>query len=131
MTRNQSGVVRHGNEWLAPSGTRVHLILWSSVGKDEIGVPGPQTLERIVCSAIMESSRQRAAAVQRWLDARPDAPGTSPKAYCWSYMAGWFADRGCEAFLSGLWDDAALATILTGHMGTCGALATIEALESS
>jgi hypothetical protein len=63
----------------------------------------------------------RQAAVQPWLDSRTNPPDESPKDYAWSYMAGWYADAGCERFYSSLWEDAAVVTELKSRLCKIGA----------
>ena len=63
----------------------------------------------------------RAAAVQNWLDTRPLPPATAPKEHAWSYMAGWYAEHGCEAFYSNLWHDPRMVAELEAHLRSSGA----------
>src|SRR5436309_2878174 len=78
--------------------TKVALVRWEASDPDGPGLPQQQTLERLVCAALIAAYPTRAKSVQDWLDSRPQPPGTHPKEHAWSHMAGWYADQGCEAF---------------------------------
>jgi len=113
LARSGVEVAREGAGWRLSSGVLVHLALWSCDGEHCDGVPAQHTLERIICTAIARAHPARASAVQAWLDGRPAAPpGRSPKEHSWSYMAGWHAGLGCDAFLTNLWDDPGIAAAL-------------------
>lgn len=129
LTRTDPATSRDGGAWTS-SGVLVRQILWYCEDSRDLGAPRRNTLERVVSVAIRRAFEDRAEAVQRWLDERPSAPITSPKAYSWSYMAGWFADRGCEAFLSELWNEGPIARELDRLMAACGAKDTFELVES-
>jgi hypothetical protein len=85
--------------------TRVCLVRWEVSDPSAPGLPDQQSLERLAAAALAGAYPGRAAAVQNWLDARPIPPGADPKEHAWSYMAGWYAEHGCEAFYSTLWND--------------------------
>jgi hypothetical protein len=85
------------------------------------GLPIQQTLERLVSAALASAYPARAAAVQNWLDARPLPPGADPKEHAWSYMAGWYAEHGCEAFYSNLWKDTGVVAELNARLQSSGA----------
>lgn len=119
LNRGGVEVTREGASWRLGSGVLVHLALWSCDSGDCDGVPAQHTLERIICAAMARAHPQRATAVQAWLDGRPGSPlARSPKEHSWSYMAGWYADLGCEAFLTNLWSDHEVATALEGLLAT-------------
>src|SRR5208283_4062758 len=86
--------------------TRISLIRWEVNDPPTAGVPNQQTLERLVCSALNAAYPARAQAVHNWLNARPVPPPSDPKEHAWSYMAGWYAEAGCEFFYENLWNDA-------------------------
>jgi hypothetical protein len=85
--------------------TKVSLVRWEAADPPGPGLPDQQTLERLASAALVGAYPLRAKAVQDWLDARATAPAPDPKEHAWSYMAGWYAERGCEAFYSNLWQD--------------------------
>ena len=66
--------------------------------------------------------------MQGWLDSRPSAPDAGPKEFAWSYMAGWNAEHGCEAFYRLLWEDAEVAGQLESRLREAGAWRLAEAL---
>ena len=112
LLRSDPHVTREGSAWRLSSGVVVRLALWACEAEDCNGVPDIHTLERVVCAAIVRAYPERGVAVQAWLDGRPGPPQSSAKEHSWSYMAGWYADLGCTAFLSNLWGDARIAAAL-------------------
>jgi hypothetical protein len=101
--------------------TKVFLVRWEVSDPPTPGLPDQQTLERMVSAAQAAAYPARAAAVQGWLDTRPVPPGADPKEHAWSYMAGWYAEHGCEAFYSNLWNDPRLRTELETRLKSSGA----------
>jgi hypothetical protein len=99
----------------------VSLVRWETPDAPGSGLPSHQSLERLVCAAMIAAYPDRQAAVQPWLDSRTNPPDESPKDYAWSYMAGWYADAGCERFYSSLWEDAAVVTELKSRLCKIGA----------
>ncbi len=110
--------------------TTIHVVRWSTNGVAMPGVPPQQTLERLVCAAVVAAYPERGPAVQRWLDSRPEPPKPSPKEFGWSYMAGWYAELGCEAFLQKIWNDKEIVRQLESRLQAIGAWAVAEALVS-
>src|SRR6266568_4872848 len=96
--------------------TRVSLVRWEVADPPAPGLPDQQTPERLACAALAAAYPDRAKHVQPWLDGRPTPPAANPKEYAWSYMAGWFADQGCERFYSGLWEDPKLVAELESRL---------------
>lgn len=129
LVRSGVEVTREGPSWRLASGVLVHLALWSCEGPGGEGVPNAHTLERIVSTALARSYPDRAAAVQAWLDGRPAPPNHGAKEHSWSYMAGWYADKGCDAFLSTLWEDPRLAAELERVLSESGVEAIIRRFE--
>jgi len=101
--------------------TKVALLRWEVSDPPAPGLPDQQTLERLACAALAAAYPARAASVQSWLDARPAPPGADPKEHAWSYMAGWHAEHGCEAFYSNLWIDPRVRTELESRLRASGA----------
>ena len=108
--------------------TLVCLIRWEADDQVAAGLPNQQTLERLVCAALVAAYPDRGPAVQDWLDSRPDAPAAGPKEFGWSHMAGWHADQGCEAFFRVLWKNQSVVTQLESRLRQCGAWRVAEAL---
>jgi hypothetical protein len=101
--------------------TKVSLVRWEVSDRPAPGLPDQQTLERLASAALAAAYPARAAAVQNWLDTRPLPPGTDPKEHAWSYMAGWYAEHGCEAFYSNLWHDPRVVAELEARLRSSGA----------
>jgi hypothetical protein len=110
--------------------TIVSLVLWKTNDVKIDGVPEHQTLERVVCGALAAAYPGRAPLVHRWLDSRAMVPAPSSKAHAWSYMAGWYAEQGCEYFYRALWRDSELVAELKTRLEFCGAWRVAEALAS-
>jgi hypothetical protein len=96
-------------------------VCWSAPDPGVPGIPTKQTLERLVCSAILAVYPDRGPAVQNWLDSRPAAPLAGPKEYAWSYMAGWYAEFGSDSFFREIWRDEGVAQQLESRLKACGA----------
>jgi hypothetical protein len=88
---------------------RIFLVRWEVAGETPLGVPEKQTLERLVCSATQKAYPERAEDVAKWLSERRNASATKPKAFVWSFMAGWHADSGCTDFFKDIWRDPKIA----------------------
>lgn len=108
--------------------TTVSLIRWSVDGPTPSGIPSKQTLERLVCSAIVAAYPERGEPVKKWLDSRPNAPEAGPKEFAWSHMAGWFAEAGSDTFFRKLWRDPAIVDQLMLQLKACGAWSIVEEL---
>jgi len=108
--------------------TTVSLIRWEVRDPVAPGLPNEQTLERLVCAALVAAYPTRAPAVQGWLDSRPHAPKAGPKEFGWSYMAGWYAEFGCATFYQKIWLDNRVAAELRSRLMECGAWPIAEAL---
>jgi hypothetical protein len=104
------------------------LVRWETGDAPTPGLPSQQTLERLVCAAIVAAYAQRGPAVQQWLDSRPDPPPPDPKEHAWSYMAGWYAEHGCEDFFRHVWRDEAIRTQLESRLKESRAWRIAEAL---
>jgi hypothetical protein len=101
--------------------TKVSLVRWEVSDPPAPGLPDKQTLERLASAALAAAYPARAASVQNWLDARPTPPAADPKEHAWSYMAGWYAEHGCEAFYSNLWNDPRVVAELESRLRSSGA----------
>jgi hypothetical protein len=121
-TFDPSAVVNAGGEIDLDGGaTKIALVRWEVTDPPAPGLPDQQTLERLVSAAQVTAYPARAASVQGWLDARPLPPGVDPKEHAWSYMAGWYAEHGCEAFYSNQWNDARVVAELRSRLTSSGA----------
>lgn len=105
---NAGAVVLGGN-------LHISLMRWATGSVDDQlgGLPGFQTLERIICLAMVRSYPGRAAPVESWLASRPEAPPRYPKEHSWSYIAGWYATSGSyEGAITRFWRDPILSRAL-------------------
>jgi hypothetical protein len=100
--------------------TKISLVRWEASDPPKDGLPDQQTLERLVSAALAAAYPARATSVHGWLDSRPDKPGADPKEHAWSYMAGWYAEHGCEAFFSNQWNDPNVVAELTSRLQSSG-----------
>jgi hypothetical protein len=96
-------------------------VCWTVDDPRTDGLPAQQTLERLVCAALVAVYPDRGPVIQRWLDSRPKAPIAGPKEFAWSHMAGWYAKFGCETFYRQVWDDNKAADELRHRLDRCGA----------
>ena len=117
-------------EYLLDQGaTRVSVVCWQAPDAQTDGLPGEQTLERLVTAAIVAAYPSRGPTVKAWLDSRPEPPKPSVKDYSWSHMAGWYSDRGCENFFAALWEDPAIVEQLESRLEQSGALRITKLLS--
>ena len=119
-----------GNIVVDGGATIVALLRWETKEPPARGLPDQQTLERIVCAALTAAYPHQAKAVQDWLDARPNPPPADPKEHAWSYMAGWYAEHGCEDFYANLWRDANIVRELESRLRSSGAWQIAETVAS-
>ncbi len=101
-------------------GIDIDLVIWETAFPLRPGIPGKQTLERVVCTAILEAYPDRGIKVQRWLEPPPDP---YLKSYGWSQMAKWYANHGCTDFFKALWRDPRIADALDEVLSMSGAIA--------
>ncbi len=121
----------HGDRVLGDTKTTISVVRWQTDETNSPGLPDKQTLERVVCAALAETFADRPAAVQGWLDSRPDGPDTpaaGPKEFAWSYMAGWYAELGCDAFYRTIWENESVAAALKSRLESAGAWRVAQAL---
>jgi len=118
----------HGDFLLDGGATIVSVVRWEASDSPAAGLPNQQTLERLVCAAVVAAHPNRGAAVQGWLDSRPNGPEAGPKEFAWSHMAGWYAEQGCEAFYRVVWTDENVVSELESRLSQCGAWRIAEAL---
>lgn len=107
----------------------IHRLLWTCPDPPAPGLPAVDTLERLVCAALLAAYPDRGPAVQHFLNHRPEAPADHPhKAIAMTHMAGWYAPHGSFDFYRTLWDDPAIAVQLESRLRASGAWAIAEAL---
>jgi hypothetical protein len=95
------------------------------------GVPGKQTLERLVAASIAAAYEPRSSSVGAWLAAEPPTIGASHKAHAYAYLAKWYGEHGCADFLSGLWRDATVRAQLEARLRRSGAWSAIHDLVTA
>jgi hypothetical protein len=110
--------------------TKISLVRWEVLDPPTPGLPDRQTLERLVSAAQAAAYPARAASVQQWLDARPAPPAADPKEHAWSYMVGWHAEHGCEAFYSNQWHDHRVVAELESRLRSSRAWQIAERLAN-
>lgn len=111
-------------------GAIINLLHWKADDKQMDALSDKQTLERVVCASLIAAYPDRAPAVVKWLKSRPDPPSADPKEHAWSYMAGWYAQYGCDAFFGAMWKDEAIAEQLKSRLESSGAWTIAEALAN-
>jgi hypothetical protein len=115
-TRNSAGEIQ-----IDGGNTLVCLIRWEVADVPDPALPDQQTLERLACAAVVAAYPARKSVVAAWLNSRPAPPGADPKDHAWSYMAGWYAEHGCENFYGNLWNDPAIGAELEQRLRAAGA----------
>lgn len=118
----------HDDFVLEAGATLVSVLRWQASDPATAGLPSQQTLERLVCAAVVAAYPDRGAAVQSWLDSRPEGPEAGPKEFVWSHMAGWYAEYACETFYRAVWNDTHVAGELETRLRESGAWRVAEAL---
>ncbi len=109
--------------------TSISLVRWEVEGSCSPGVPAQQTLERLVCAALVAANPERGEAVAQWLQGRPSPPDdANGKAHAWSFMAGWYAQLGCDRFYRHIWEDQALVNQLRILLERAGVWRIAESL---
>jgi hypothetical protein len=132
--RTQGEVTRSGpTHYVLADTTNLGVALWGTPDAADPALPGKQTLERLVCAAMLEAFPSRARAVESWLAQRPEPEvagcrALHEKAFAWSHMAGWYSERGCDEFYQGAWAEEALARPLERRMRQTGVWDLVEAL---
>ena len=121
-------ITAHADFAIDDGATLASLVAWQAADDPIPGLPDQQTLERLVCAAIVAAYPARGPAVGDWLVSRPQAPQAGPKEFGWSYMAGWYAERGCEGFYRAVWEDPDVAAQLEDRLRKAGAWRVAEAL---
>jgi hypothetical protein len=110
--------------------TRLSFVIWRAPDAASSHLPAKQTLERLVCAAIVDAYGPRGTAVEAWLASRPGPPSGEKlhKSHAASHMAGWFSDRGYEGLFDAVWEDVAIREKLLHRLAVIGASRVIDAL---
>lgn len=109
----------------------VFVARWHTDDPPTSGVPNQNTLERIICAAVVGAHPDRADPVHKWLESRPDAPSAGPKEHAWSYLAGWYADSGSyEAFCQRIWQSPEIVAQLKPRLEAAGIWRVAETLAN-
>lgn len=96
------------------------ILTWATPDEASPMLPSEETLERLVCAAIVAAYPSRGQAVLQWLSSRPGATPAKIKEYSWSHMAGWFAQRSCDSFFQAVWEDPRIAQQLEKRLKEAG-----------
>ncbi|MGC4094052.1 MAG: hypothetical protein QM756_40315 [Polyangiaceae bacterium] len=110
--------------------TAVSVVQWCALGPAMPGVPAKHTLERVVCLALGRAYSDRAAHVHRWLDVVAAGAPSDVKQFAWSYMAGWYAEHGCDDFYRCLWRDPEVVAHLYDVLVPSGIMEVLRELEA-
>jgi hypothetical protein len=122
------GATERGPGPFVVGASMLHSVIWRCPDPHPTpGVPGKQTLERLVSAAIRAATPDRGASVERWLD---DAPRgfKLPKSYGYSYFAKWFADHGEAHFYEWIWRDEGIVRELRSRLESQEAWQVVEEL---
>ncbi len=110
--------------------TTVSPVVWGTKSIGGNHLPGQQTLERLVCSAILAIYPERGQPVGQFLDSKPHGDKIGPKQFAWSFMAKWAGDKGCEEFFNSVWQDPKLSQALEDLLKETGAWHSIAPIFS-
>jgi hypothetical protein len=127
---HQASMNSDGEIEIDKAATKIALIRWEAADPPGPGLPTQQTLERLVSAALVAAYPDRAKPIQDWLDSRLLPPASHPKDHAWSHMAGWYAEHGCEAFYSNLWNDPQIVSQLEVRLRASGAWQITETMAS-
>jgi hypothetical protein len=107
---------------------RIFPVIWECADPETPGVPGKQTLERLVTAAIQASYPDRGPVVADYLAAEPRVEVPPAKSYSYSYYAKWYGNHGVGDFFKAIWLDEAVARQLRERLETSGAWETVASL---
>ena len=78
-----------------------------------------------MCAALSAAYPACGKSISDWLKSLPAGPEGEAekkhKSHAWSYMAGWYADHGCEDFYRHVWRDAKVVSELRKRLELSGA----------
>lgn len=109
-------------------GTEIAIVRWETNDPASLVLPNQQSLERLVCAAINGTFAERGQCVRTWLDSRHDAPEAGAKAFAWSHLAGWYAEKGCNDFYRHIWQIPGILPELETRLRASGAWQIAEEL---
>jgi len=111
--------------------TEAHVAKWSATDGPGPGLPHQQSLERLICAAVLEAYPSRGIPVDAWLKSRPEPPAAHPKEHLFSFLAGWYADAGSyEGLIERLWADAVVSTAILRRLDASGVLAVAKRIAT-
>ncbi|MBL8897401.1 MAG: hypothetical protein JNM84_07225 [Planctomycetes bacterium] len=91
---------------------------------------GPR-LDGLVAECYGRAHPDRAQSVEAWISNLPSAPQKTDKQTMWAIMAGWYAAKGCEAFLQeSIWSDEKMRQELERALEELGIAAVAAAMEA-
>lgn len=107
---------------------QVFPVIWECADPETPGVPGKQTLERLVTAAIQAAYPDRGPVVADYLAAEPRVEVTPAKSYSYSYYAKWYGDHGVGDFFKAIWLDEAVARQLRERLEKTGSWEAVVSL---
>ena len=111
---------------------QVSLVNWRVSTGTTAGVPNKQTLERVLCAALVAAHPERGDPIERWLASRPNPPPIHPKEHAFSYLAGWRADSGgYEGAIAAWWNDERVAAELEKVLDESGTWELMRAIAGT
>lgn len=112
-TKTDGGSITGEGRAILPQGENLHLVVWKTDDPPAPGLPAFQTLERVVCAALVETHGDAVESVARFLaDAGHVGRPAVCKGHAWSFMARLWPESGCDDFYRQVWRDAAVAEAL-------------------
>ena len=110
--------------------TTLTVIQWGTDTLPTLMLPNQQTLERLVCDALLKAYPDRQDALTPWFASLPKKSRDEVKTFAWSHMAGWHGGHSCDDFYRHLWDDSnsEVRTELILRLKACGAWRVAESL---
>ena len=103
--------------------TKLTVIQWRTDAPPSDLLPMQQTLERLVCDALLKAHPDREKILAPWFDSLTQKSRDEVKTYVWSNMAGWYGVHSCDDFYRHLWDDQNIKVReeLIKRLEACGA----------
>lgn len=120
MTMNNL-VFREAEDHLVFEAEKKHRALtWFVWGTQESGgthVPIQQTLERLVCKALIDAFPERGPVVDAFLTPAATLALQEPKSFTWAHMAKWYPLDECSYFFEHLWKTESVREALIRFLG--------------
>lgn len=108
--------------------TEVCILQWEASDPASKELPNQQSLERLVCAAIIAVYPERGSCVETWLNSRQNILAAGPKEFAWSHMAGWYAENACNDFFRCVWEEEKIANALKTRLKASGVWQVAERL---